>query len=882
MKFAFWKVIYIGILLIFTFQSTAQDIEEIKITGQFNNRPVTEFIEFLETQHNLKIFYKKSWITDLEINQQFNNAPLYQALTRTFRGTNLNFDFFQDNAIIITPKSADSRLQDINNEELLTVLGDPLNIGRYRSATISGRIVDGKNGEPLTGAVLYISKLEKGTSTNSNGNFEIELPTGEHNLQLSFMGYEQNNRRIRLIESGQIELELFEESHSIEEVTVTGEGQNTSRTQMSMVRVDAKILKELPGLMGEADVIKSITMMAGVQTVSELASGFNVRGGNTDQNLVLVNGTPVFNSSHLFGFFSMLNPDVIENIILYKGGMPAKFGERVSSVMEVDLKEGNDEVIAIYGGLGLLNSRLTVEGPLTKNKKLKILAGGRTSYSDWILKKIPDVELTQSVTKFYDISGKATYNFNLHNKLSLMAYSSNDEFNTSSQTIIKYGNLLANLMLRNRLTENLNGELNLSYSRYKSRLTDLADEKQYESYFLDNQLQYYSGKYHFNWHPHERHNINFGGNLIRYSTNPGEVLPANKETLIKHRVIESENAFELAGYLSDELLLLPNLILNVGLRYSHFLNLGEKTIFKYDESIPKSPESIIDSTVFGKNEVAQSYGGIEPRVAFNYIFNNGYSLKMSFQRTQQFINQVSNNAVISPAETWKMSDFHLKPLISDQIAIGVSNNNNEYGLQFTTEVYYKKLKNLIEYKNGAEIIMNQHLETDLIPSDGYSYGIEFTANKANSRLTGMINYMYSRTMRKTDGYFDEEKINSGSWYPSIYDKPHDLSVTATYHISRRWRLSGNFVFISGRPLTLPEIKYRYAGQTLIYYSDRNKYRMPPYHRFDVSITIDENLKRKRSWKGSWTLSVYNFYGRHNPYSVYYRKGSPNAANNYTR
>jgi hypothetical protein len=881
-KPVYWQILIFIVLSSFAYESNAQGIGSLKISGRYTHQPLSEWIDSLEAQHGLKFFYQSRWIENIIIDQYFDEVPLFQALTRTLRETGLAFEFFQDDAIVLFPAEQLHRVEKISKNEFLQIIGDPLNIGRYRTAILSGKIVDGKNGEPLIGAVLYVDKLEKGTSTDAEGHFSLELPTGEHTLQLSYMGYEQNTWRIRLIESGEIELELFEESHSIEEVTVTGEGLNGSRTQMSMVRVDSRLLKELPSLMGESDVIKSLSMMTGVQAIGELAPGLNVRGGNTDQNLILVDHAPVFNPSHLFGFFSMLNPDVIEDVSLYKGGMPARLGERIASVMEVNLKEGNKEAVSLSGGMGLLNSRLTVDGPLTKNKKATFLVGGRTSYSNWILRKIPDTEIQESVTHFYDVSAKATYTVDRHNKISLMAYLSHDEFSTSTQTIMEYGNLLANLMLHTRMDETLLGELNLTYSRYASRLTDLVNNNSFESYFLDNHLEYYAGQYHLNWHFFENHSINSGIRFLTCRLQPGEVLPAAQPTVIASQILDPEKMIESAVYLSDEMQIAPAMIASIGLRYSGFLNLGPGTVFLYDEALPKSPESVVDSLVFKNNQVTRKYGGFEPRIALTYQMDNGYELKMSYQRTRQYISQISNNAVASPVETWKISDYHLPPLISDQIALGITNSPLSKRIQFTSEVYYKKLKNLIEYKNGAEIIMNQHLETELIPSEGYAYGIEFSASKPEGRLTGMINYMYSRTFRKTDGFFDEEKINNGTRYPSIYDKPHDMSVTATYHLSRRWSFSGNFVFISGRPVTLPEVKYVYAGQNLIYYSDRNKYRMPPYHRLDVSLTLDENLKRKRSWKGSWTLSVYNVYGRNNPYSVYYKKGKPSAGNNYNR
>ena len=539
--------------------------------------------------------------------------------------------------------------------------------------------------------------------------------------------------------------------------------------------------------------------------------------------------------------------------------------------MEVDLKEGNDKTIQAYGGLGLINSRLTIDGPLSKDKKLNLIAGGRTSYTNWILKKIPDENISRSVTNFYDVSGKITYNFDLYNKISLMAYASNDEFSTSAQSINEYGNQLFNLKLNNKFNDNLNGELNLSYSKYAFKLTDYADSNQVEAYYLKNQIQYNSFKYHFSWQPHVKHNIQFGISGIYYISDPGEILPYSENSVINYNKLNREKALESAIYLSDEFNILPNLILNVGLRYSRYSLLGPSTVFMYDSGKAKTPDTVIDSLQIAENKLVKTYGGVEPRLSLNYEMGNGYSLKMSYQRIQQYFSQVSNNAVISPAETWKAADYYLKPLINNQVALGISSNSLISDYNFSAEVYYKDLQNLIEYKNGAQLIMNTNLETDLIPADGYSYGLELSLNKSKGRLTGWLNYSYSRTMRQTTGEYKEEQINRGDYYPSVYDKPHDLSVVATYNISRRWRVSGNFVYMSGRPITLPEQTYTYGGQRLVYFSDRNKYRMPPYHRLDLSVTFDENLRRKRMWKGSWTFSVYNFYGRNNPYSVYYKK-----------
>jgi hypothetical protein len=685
------------------------------------------------------------------------------------------------------------------------------------------------------------------------------------------LGFPEYERKVNLIESGAIEFELFEESLSIGEVLIIADELSASRTQMSLVQLTTREMKKLPLLMGERDVLKSLVMLPGIKSVGELSSGFNVRGGNSDQNLILLDGSPVFNTSHLFGFLSMINPDMVENLKVFKGGLPARYGERVSSVMEVDIKSGNTDHIKLYGGLGLINSRLAVDGPLTKDNKLTFITGGRMSYTDWALKKVPDADISQSITNFYDFSGKMSYKFDNNNWINLTGHTSNDEFSTSSQSENKYGNMLMNLELHNKYNEKLTGELNLSHSKYQFRLTDFADGKNFEAYYLNNNIRYNSFKFNLVWYPNPYHNIHSGINIISYLNNPGVIFPVFSKTIVAEKRLDDEKALETAAYINDEFNLSEKVTANIGLRYGGFSLYGFETVYLYDNNKAKSPGNVIDSLIFREGDVIKTYSGIEPRIALNIEADKDYFFKLSYQKTRQYVSQISNNAVISPAEIWKTSDYHLKPLINDQVAIGLQNNNflNKYKLSI--EIYYKKLKNLIEYKNGARIVMNSNPETDLIPSDGYSYGAEFSINKQSGRLTGWLNYTISRTMRKTSGIFEEEQINKGKYYPSIYDKPHDFLVMANYQISRRWRVSGNFVFISGRPVTLPEVTYRYAGETMVYYSDRNKYRMPPYHRFDFAVTLDENLRRKRMWKGSWTLSVYNLYGRNNPYSVYYRK-----------
>ena len=868
-----------SLFLCFISQVFAQnEIREIKVSGTFNQIPVEQFFQKLAEQNQIQFYYKKEWVDTLTVNSVFNEIPLVQVLNKLFGVGKLSYRFFQ-NEVVFFPRESLGGTSPRFEESAILYIGDPINVGRYKTATIKGTVTDGKLGDRLSGAIIYVRDMDKGISTNNQGEFEIELPVGRHHLQISYVGFEPRQQDIELIENGDVVFDLFEETHNLDEIRITGDNTNASRTQMSMMRVNAKQIKELPVLMGEADVIKSVVMMPGVQSVGELSSGFNVRGGNADQNLVLLDGAPVYNTSHLFGFFSMINPDAVSDVTLYKGGLPASYGDRVASVMDVQLKEGSTEHLQLYGGLGVINSRFTLEGPFVKDKKSSFLFGGRSTYSDWILRKMKNLDFRHSVARFYDLNGNVNLHFADKNNLKIMAYNSADEFNLNSNSLYQYNNLLGALNWKLALGEKFVSDLNVTYSRYDFSLNEKNEYLKELDYELKTGTEYAGLKYILSYLPGEKLKLNGGFQITAQRVNPGEILPAQDTSSINYEKVDDEQALELAGFVESEFDINDNFSMTFGLRYSRFSNVGAATVYLYDENYTRSVDHIVDSLTFGKNEVIKTYQGLAPRVSFKYKLVSGGSIRWSYQRIYQYLNQISNTSVVSPADFWKMSDYYIEPLVSDQLGIGFFKNYQQKGLEASAELYYKHLQNLIEYKNGARLVMNQDLETDIFQADGYAMGLELYLKKATGRLNGFMSYTFSRTMRKTDNVFDAEIINRGKYYPSVYDKPHDFSVVANYQLSKRWRVSGNFVFSSGRPTTLPELKYSYGNQEIIYYSDRNKYRMPPYHRFDLSLTIDENLKKKRSWKGSWTLSIYNVYGRKNPYSVYYQREADNTAEN---
>ncbi len=626
--------------------------------------------------------------------------------------------------------------------------------------------------------------------------------------------------------------------------------------------------RPLPSSLGETDIIKSMALLPGIQTAGEFGSGFNVRGGGSDQNLILIEDVPLFNSSHLFGLTSTINADNVANVTLLKAGIPARYGERASSVMDIRLGNDNTDKLRAKGGIGLLSSRLSLQVPML-NKKATLLIGGRSSYSNWLLHKIPDVDMMNSSAGFYDLNSLYTFNINPKNKVILFAYYSNDKFSFNKSTKYVYSNLLGSLRWTHLYGSKLSSSFLTGYSRYKYSVSESDTLHREEAYQVNLDTRYNNLKWNFNWMPSNRHTVDFGINGILYRLTPGEEIPFGDQSLVKPLRVQTEKGLEMAAYASDNFDILPALNAELGLRFVHYLALGPGSFQTYVAGQPISMETVLDTLHYKSNQVISRNSALEPRLAFRYSINEKCSVKWSYNRINQFINLISNNSVMSPTDTWTLSNSYLKPLISDQIAVGYFRNFKQNAYEVSVEAYYRKLQNVVEYKNGAQILLNQHIETDLLNVKGYTYGIEFYAKKSAGLLTGWISYTYSRSLLRTDGTAPEEQINRNQYYPSNFDKPHNLVVMANYHLSRRWRVSGTFVYNTGRPVTLPELTFNSLGNQLIYYSDRNKYRLPDYHRLDISITFDENLRLKKMWKGSWTLSIINVYGRKNAYSVYY-------------
>jgi len=823
----------------------------------------------IEKANHIKLFYKSSWFEDKKFREDIAGLSLEDCLTIVKRVSELNCIAINSVSYVFVPVEIRNFSNKTNSKGVL-MIGDESDFGKYTKATISGKIIDSRTGKPLHGARVSIDNLNVSASTDIAGEYKFTIPVGEYDLRLNYPGFEQDNRYIKVGGNGIVDFELSEKTIRLKEVIVRDKAVdlNIIRTQMSTIKFNTKIIKELPMFLGEKDVIKSVILLPGVQSTGEFGTGFFVRGGSSDQNLVLVEDVPLFNTSHIFGLTSAINSDAVNSVTLLKAGIPAKYGERASSVMDIRL-ENNADKLSGKGNIGLLNTGLNFIVPLF-NKKANLLIGGRSSYSNWLLHALPDADLKSSLASFYDINALYAMRFNSKNSLSLFGYFSNDNFSFIKTTNYQYDNTLASARYSHTFNEKLYSTLLLGLSRYRSNISESDSLQPGEAYKISSSTLYNNAKLNFTWLPNEKHSFEFGANSIYYLLQPGKLMPLGTLSQVRIQSTQQEKALEMSAYISDNINFSPKFSGEAGLRLTNYVYMGPNSVFVFKENSARTSENVIDTLNYGNNRIIKWYTSLEPRLSLRYSLDNFSSIKISYNRISQFINLISNTAVMAPTDVYKLSSPNVKPLVCNQFALGYFRNFNKNAIEASAEIYYKKLDNIVEYRDGATILMNNALETDLLNASGYNYGIEFYLKKNTGRLTGWLSYTFSRSIRHTSSPFQVDQINANKDYSSAFDIPHNFVINGNYHLSRRWRLAGTFYYNTGKPVTLPELKYTFDGKQYVYYSDRNKYRLPDYHRLDISITFDETLRLKQAWKGSWTFSIINLYGQKNPYSVFYK------------
>ncbi|RAJ25095.1 outer membrane receptor protein involved in Fe transport [Gelidibacter algens] len=748
------------------------------------------------------------------------------------------------------------------------------------NATINGIIRDSGSTETLIGVNIYIPELNVGTSTNEYGFYSITIPTGTYVFQFSYIGFQPFEETIAISQNIKKDFALTEANETLNEITITENKKRADikKAEMSVNKLTIQTIREMPVVMGEVDLVKSILQLPGVTNAGEGQSGFNVRGGSADQNLVLLDEATIYNTSHLFGFFSVFNSDAIKDLKLYKGGIPARFGGRLSSVLDIYQKEGNKENYTFTGGIGVISSRLMAEGPLLKGKG-SFLVAGRGSYGHLLLKASGN----ENSAYFYDLNTKISYDLNTKNSLYLSGYFGRDLFDLNGGFINTYGNTIANLRWNHLFTDKLFSNLSLIYSDYYYGL-----DIDFYGFSWDSGIKNFNFKYDFKHYLNSATKLTYGINAQYYDFNPGTVKPSGEDSGIISDQLDKKYACEQALYFEVDQKLSEKIKVNYGLRYSLFQRLGEQTINVYENNqavLYNADLGIYEKAIpigtkdFNSEEIIANFGNLEPRFSIAYALSDSKSVKLNYNRMAQYIHLISNTSSPTPLDIWSPSDDFFKPQISDQLALGYFQNFAEDSYSIEVEGYFKKTKNIVNYIDGAQLIANNDLEQVILNGEGRSYGLEFMLRKNTGKLNGWISYTISRSEQKTPGRTaGEPGINEGEWYRSGFDKLHNLSITSTYKWNDKWNFGSIFTLQSGQPTTYPKGQYNYGGINVPSYGLRNGNSLPVFHHLDLSATYVPKPKKVEGWQGEWVFSLYNVYNRQNAASINFRQNEDTAQN----
>jgi len=725
--------------------------------------------------------------------------------------------------------------------------------------TVSGEVKDKKTGETLIGVSIYPQeKITLGTVTNGYGFYSLVLPEGKYTLVFQYLGFEKTIIPVDLKENIKMDVTLTEISETLNEVVISAErkDKNVTSTQMSVTRLDVKEMNKVPVIFGERDILKTLQLLPGIKSAGEGNAGFYVRGGGADQNLILLDEAPVYNASHLLGFFSTFNSDAIKDVTIYKGGMPAEYGGRLSSVLDIKMNDGNSQKASVSGGIGLISSRLTVEAPIVKDRG-SFMVSGRRTYADVFLKLSPDQELRGNKLYFYDLNLKGNYRISENDKVFLSGYFGRDNLGLGKAFGIAWGNATGTARWNHIFNQRLFSNTSFTFSNYDYSIKINSGD----DFTIVSGIKDFNLKEDFQYSLNERNTLKFGFNAIYHTFIPGKISIEGKSA-VNDLEIEKKHAFENALYLSNEQKIADHLKISYGLRYSMFTAVGPGSVYTYDDD-----GNATDTTVYSKRQIQKNYGGFEPRLSANYMINEKSSIKASYVRTYQYLHLLSNSSTSSPTDLWMPTSKLVKPEIADQVALGYFRNFQENAYETSVEIYYKGLKNQIDYKNGADILLNPNVESQLVFGKGWSYGAEFFIKKKYGKLNGWIGYTWSRTERK----FDD--INEGKKFLARQDRTHDISVVAMYDLTEKLNVSATWVYSTGNAVTFPAGGYKVDNQNVPLYIGRNDYRMPANHRMDIGVTWIR--KKTEKMESSWNLSLYNAYGRENAYTIDFKQNEDN-------
>ncbi len=732
--------------------------------------------------------------------------------------------------------------------------------------TLHGYLKDAGSGEPLIGATIHIRELGIGTITNTYGFYSLTIPEGNFTIEFNYIGYATITRDVELFTNQRYDLELDEESVQIAEVVIRANSRdhNVTSTELGVSKLDIKTIQKMPAFMGEVDVIKSIQLLPGVSTVGEGASGFNVRGGSVGQNLVLLDDAPVYNSSHVMGFFSVFNPDAVKDVKLYKGGIPALYGGRISSILDIKMKEGNSKHFGVQGGIGTVFSRLTVEAPIVKDKGSFILAG-RRSYADVIAAAFTDALEPGQALNFWDMTLKANYTLGEKDRIYLSGYFGQDKFMFTENQGFSWGNRTTTLRWNHLVNNRVFFNLTSYFSDYQYEL--LLGEDITDSFKWDSRIRTTAVKPEFSYSLNAKNNIYFGGELLYYRFDPANAVFSSAGQM-SNVSLDPKHAYELAGYIGNKQTISSKIEMEYGLRFSGFMFAGPGKVYSYEETEPGSRKQLVEITEVGNREPIETHSTFEPRFSMRYQIDQSSSVKASYNRMAQYLHLISNTTASNPLNIWMPSTNNIQPETAHAFGLGYFRNFGDNRFETSLELYYRSTANQVEYIDGADLFINEYIEADLLSGRGRAYGMEVSLRKNRGRFTGWVGYTLGRTEMKVEG------INHDTWYPTRFDQKHNLSLTGAYQATERLSFSANFSYITGTPTTFPTSRIEMQGYVVPHnaYESRNNIRIEDYHRLDLSVRLDGKKVRRgkeRKYESYWVFGAYNVYAHKNPFSIYF-------------
>jgi hypothetical protein len=880
------KVLQLFLLFMLCATSAAgQSALNSKVNIDVRNKNINAIATEIERQSDIHFYFDPIQFDSASFTISGQQLTIAQVLDNIFANTDFKYAVYQNKYIILTKDEqiytgfkayAERKQQQRNtqrdpvqlasNERKLYVIGVPGRANRGKSFILSGYVRDEKTGESIVGASVQTDKPLRRVITDDYGYYTIEVPAGQHVLRIESEGMNDRNVSIAMHDNGKLDVELNGRVTTLKSVVISKEKlNNTRKAQMGAQRIDIKTIKQVPVVLGETDVFKAITTFPGVKTVGEASTGLNVRGGSTDQNLLLYNDATIYNPAHFFGMFSVLNPDVVKDVVIYKSSMPARFGGRLSSVVDISGKEGNKKQLSGNAGFGPLTGRLMLEGPIVKERS-SFIAAARSTYAQWLINKLPK-EYNKSKASFYDVNLLFTQKINKNNDLYITAYTSSDNFKLNSDTSYDYRNMNFSAKWKHVFSNKMNVVLTSGWDNYSYEVN--SERNPVNAYKMTFGIQQAYFKTHFTRYINPAHTVDFGIHGILYKLNPGTYKPASSSSLVAFDKLQSERGLESAAYVNDNWSIGDHTSIETGIRYSMFNAMGPREVNTYAKELPRSDENITGTIRYERGKIMQTYGGPEFRLAFRRSVSENSSIKLSVNTQRQYIHMLSNTAAMTPTDTWKLSDPNIQPQTGIQYSIGYYANLKSNTIEISVETYYKQINRYLDYKSGAILTMNHNIETDVIQTKGKAYGAELLIKKSTGKLNGWISYTWSRILLRQDDATAGELINDGKEYPANYDKPHDVTVITNYRLNHRLSFTLNSTYSTGRPLTLPVGRFYYAGSFRTLYGPRNAHRIPDYFRMDASMNLAGNHKLTQRLHTSWTLGVYNLTARKNPFSVFY-------------